>query len=119
MRISDWSSDVCSSDLAILGKVKLVAADGVVLTTPTGDVKLPRTAFVIGLAGLGTSFTAEQFPAVLQKDNTAAAAADAGHAAALIAGTDAPRLPDRKSDDEGKSVSKQVKMGGARLITTT
>src|SRR3546814_15642386 len=83
MRISDWSSDVCSSDL-----VKLVAADGVVLTTPTGDVKLPRTAFFIGQAGLATSFTAEQFAAAMQQVNTAAAADDAAVAAALVAGTD-------------------------------
>ncbi|HWV60807.1 MAG TPA: hypothetical protein VN034_09145, partial [Sphingopyxis sp.] len=54
---------------AILGKVKLVAADGVVLTTATGDVKLPRNAFFIGQAGLATSFTAEQFAAAMKQVN--------------------------------------------------
>lgn len=33
---------------AIVGKVKLVEADGVVLTTATGDVKLPLNAFFVG-----------------------------------------------------------------------
>lgn len=50
---------------AIVGKVKLVEADGVVLTTATGDVKLPRNAFFVGQSGLATSFTAEQFAAAV------------------------------------------------------
>src|SRR3546814_5887439 len=107
MRISDWSSDVCSSDL-----VKLVAADGVVLTTPTGDVKLPRTAFFIGQAGLATSFTAEQFAAAMQQVNTAAAADDAAVAAALVAGTDVRSL-------KGTAVLGKVKSASADAVVVT
>ncbi len=50
---------------AVVGKVKLAEADGVVLTTATGDVKLPRNAFFVGADGLATSFTAEQFAAAV------------------------------------------------------
>ncbi|MDO9363725.1 MAG: hypothetical protein Q7T60_12415 [Sphingopyxis sp.] len=63
---------------AVVGKVKLAEADGVVLTTPTGDVKLPRNAFFVGQAGLATSFTAEEFAAaVAQAITTPAPQADA------------------------------------------
>ena len=97
---------------ATLGKVKLVAADGVVLTTPTGDVKLPRTAFFIGQAGLATSFTAEQFAAAMQQVNTAAAADDAAVAAALVAGTDVRSL-------KGTAVLGTVKSASADAVVVT
>jgi hypothetical protein len=68
---------------AIVGKVKLAQADGIVLTTPTGDVKLPRKAFFIGQAGLATSFTAEEFAAaVAQAITPPAPQADAAAEAA-------------------------------------
>src|SRR3546814_17441033 len=44
---------------AVLGKVKLVQGDNVVVTTPTGDVKLAKSAFFVSQAGLATNFTAE------------------------------------------------------------
>lgn len=70
---------------AVVGKVKLAEADGVVLTTPTGDVKLPRNAFFVGADGLATSFTAEQFAAAIAQaapapQTEAAAPADAAEA---------------------------------------
>ena len=46
---------------AVLGKVKEVKPDGVVMTTASGDVQLPRDAFFAGPSGLATSFTAAQF----------------------------------------------------------
>lgn len=58
---------------AIVGQVKLVEADGVVLTTPNGDVKLPRSAFFVGQAGLATSFTAEEFAAAVAQATAASA----------------------------------------------
>lgn len=58
---------------AILGKVKLAEADGVVLTTPTGDVKLPLNAFFVGQAGLATSFTADEFSSAVAQATSAAA----------------------------------------------
>lgn len=70
---------------SILGKVKLADADGVVLSTPTGDVKLPRDAFFIGQAGLAASFTAEQFAAaVAQATGEPAPQADATAADATV-----------------------------------
>lgn len=58
---------------AIVGQVKLAEADGVVLTTPSGDVKLPRSAFFVGQAGLATSFTAEEFAAAVAQATAASA----------------------------------------------
>src|SRR3546814_12041800 len=52
MRISDWSSDVCSSDLAHLKSVEKVDADTVRFTTQGPDVSLEHllagyTAFIV------------------------------------------------------------------------
>lgn len=58
---------------AIVGKVKLVDADGAVVTTPAGDVRLPRAAFFMSQAGLATSFTADQFTAAVAEAKAAAA----------------------------------------------
>src|SRR3546814_19184213 len=44
MRISDWSSDVCSSDLALLLKPALLLAD-----EPTGNLDSKSAADVLGL----------------------------------------------------------------------
>lgn len=97
---------------SVLGKVKLVAADGVILTSPTGDVKLPRSAFFIGQAGLATSFSAEQFAAAMQEVNTAAAADDAAVAAALVAGADVRSL-------KGAAVLGKVKSASASAVVVT
>src|SRR3546814_11998023 len=67
----------------VLGKVKLVEGDNVVVTTPTGDVKLSKSAFFVSQAGLATNFTAEQFASAMQQANQAAAADDAAVTAAL------------------------------------
>ena len=75
---------------AIVGKVKLAEADGVVLTTPTGDVKLPRKAFFVGQAGLATSFTAEEFAAAVAQAITASAPPADATAAAATADADKP-----------------------------
>ena len=66
---------------AIVGKVKLVEADGVVLTTTTGDIKLPRNAFFVGQSGLATSFTAEQFAAAVAQATATPAPAETTTAA--------------------------------------
>ena len=75
---------------SIVGKVKLAEADGVVLTTPTGDVKLPRKAFFVGQAGLATSFTAEEFAAAVAQAITASAPQADATAAAATADADKP-----------------------------
>jgi preprotein translocase subunit YajC len=75
---------------AIVGKVKLAEADGVVLTTPSGDVKLPRSAFFVGQAGLATSFTAEQFAAAVAQATAAPAPQPGATAEAENATPDTP-----------------------------
>lgn len=50
---------------SVIGKVKSSDAEGVVVATAKGDVRLPRKAFFVGAQGLATSFTAEQFAAAV------------------------------------------------------
>src|SRR3546814_20795112 len=83
---------ICATGTAVLGKVKLVQGDNVVVTTPTGDVKLAKSAFFVSQAGLATNFTAEQFASAMQQANPAAAADDAAVAAALQPGADVHSL---------------------------
>lgn len=72
---------------AVLGKVKLVDASGVVVSTPTGEVKVPKSAFFVSqTGGLASSFTAEQFAAAMQQASNAAAADDVAVTAALKPG---------------------------------
>lgn len=69
---------------AVVGKVKSADADGVVVATAQGDVRLPRKAFFVAAHGLATSFTAEQFAAAVAEAKGGdaaqpeAVAADAG-----------------------------------------
>src|SRR3546814_3575421 len=52
MRISDWSSDVCSSDLNCVGVVKQLASAGRVLDAVPINALLPhRLARLCGIAG--------------------------------------------------------------------
>ncbi len=74
---------------SVVGKVKSADAEGVVVTTPQGDVRLPRKALFVGAQGLATSFTAEQF---------AAAVAEAG--ASPSAPSDAVADADAAADAE-------------------
>lgn len=66
---------------AVVGTVKLTDAEGVVLTTSGGDVRLPRKAFFLAQSGLATSFTADQFAAAVAETNAASADANAEPAA--------------------------------------
>src|SRR3546814_13139524 len=52
MRISDWSSDVCSSDLEQWGAVFDRTADGRILQRPFGGHSHPRLAHVGDRTGL-------------------------------------------------------------------
>lgn len=73
---------------AIIGKIKVADANGVVIATSSGDVKLPRNAFFVSPQGLATTFTAEQFALAVKEANQAAAADEAAVAAALKPGTE-------------------------------
>jgi hypothetical protein len=97
----------------VLGKVKLADASGVVVTTPTGDVKVPKSAFFVSQTGLSTSFTAEQFAAAMQQVNQASAADDAAVTAALKTGAEVRGL-------QGTSVLGTVKsFDAANVVVTT
>src|SRR3546814_11733211 len=106
MRISDWSSDVCSSDLArILEKMKKTAEDYLgekvteaVITVPAhfNDSQRQATKDAGKIAGLDVK-------RIINEPT----------AAALAYGMD---KEDRKSGGEGKSVSVRVDIGGRRII---
>src|SRR3546814_17561056 len=86
MRISDWSSDVCSSDLDVMiGTHKLLQA----------DVRFKRLGLVI--------VDEEQRFGVRQKEQLQKLRAEVD-------------LLDRKSVVQGKSVSVRVDLGGSRII---
>src|SRR3546814_19019637 len=90
MRISDWSSDVCSSDLA--PSISTLPADG--FSRPAAalsSVDLPQPVGPT-MATNSPGATARSMPAT------------------------ARWLKDRKSVVEGKSVSVSVDLGGRRLI---
>src|SRR3546814_8514984 len=89
MRISDWSSDVCSSDLMPISPTSFIHA------LRLADI--PETARHAGrralLDTLGT-----------------------GAAGSATAASDILRDPDRKSVDAGKSVSVRVNIGGRLIV---
>src|SRR3546814_14010207 len=90
MRISDWSSDVCSSDLA----------GGAAPRLPGGtDDGGPHAA-----GGTGTPHLDRR------RETLSARSLSWGRAAERAAG------PDRKSVVKGKSVSGRVDLGGRRIL---
>src|SRR3546814_17484587 len=56
MRSSDWSSDVCSSDLGLLGRLELEAFDIVVALEEQLGVFAPFFACGLGLANVDRAF---------------------------------------------------------------
>src|SRR3546814_16615270 len=138
MRISDWSSDVCSSDLAQIGLVEDAQVRKAVLQH--GDALNPHAEgealVLVGIdAAVGQHLgmhhaAAEDLQPVLARADlqfpALAAAADVDFGARLgegeVAGPEAQRQVlaseegaaegDRKSDMTGKRVSDRVKQGG-------
>src|SRR3546814_15001141 len=105
MRISDWSSDVCSSDLRVMA----VAADGDRFGTGesviTASLPLQVRPSPPRFANFGVAF---ELPVVVHNGSdeptTAAVVLEAG---------------ERKSVRLGKSVSVRVDIGGRRIIHKT
>src|SRR3546814_18608790 len=100
MRISDWSSDVCSSDLEfpILGTESMIAAKVSLAALRQGGYEAFHKT-MMGLRGRLSEAAIWQ--------------------AAAEAGLDVARLRrdiDRKSVGEGKRVSVRVDLGGRRII---
>src|SRR3546814_11562278 len=101
MRISDWSSDVCSSDLGVVldrlhGEVHAAIAQG-----------RHQAVEVIGRA------RGEGAPIGVDAGDIATLDCDAGHPPGLHV---VEELRDRKSVVSGKSVSVRVDLGGSGII---
>src|SRR3546814_12404262 len=103
MRISDWSSDVCSSDLHDLD---LALLRGIALLDCTIEVifsarqALEGTLDIVGLGGQGVQASQGRFLRAAGLDDGGVEQAEA--------------RGDRKSVVEGKSVSVRVAHGGRR-----
>src|SRR3546814_11500876 len=90
MRISDWSSDVCSSDLATLRGEAIV-----------------RVANMFGVTAGAMKGVTRHAPVVAARKYFMREMHDAGLSSGTI---------DRKSVVSGKSVSVRVDLGGRRII---
>src|SRR3546814_12718994 len=115
MRISDWSSDVCSSDLR-RGRVLLLERH-----TQGNPIPLDRPCSLpVQSAGVNAVIVPPVPSQSRSKDTwspilTAVSSAGGASKAIVIAG----RWRDRKSVVEGKSVSVRVDLGGRRHIIKT
>src|SRR3546814_14890726 len=106
MRISDWSSDVCSSDLA--QRHHVVGCEHRVRPR-RGGLQLAASAVAGGLVEVALQ---DPRPCVGQaRGQLVAVAAQALGGVEVVAGAG-----DRKSGVEGKSVSVRVDLGGRRII---
>src|SRR3546814_10966874 len=130
MRISDWSSDVCSSDLAAFPGLADAFAQMAVDATVCAPDAVQRgvlrhfdairsdsaaPAFVTRLTRLETA------PVMVDSREPVAVAATPSHAlsgwrASALSAQPLPRDADRKRVVEGKSVYVRVDQGGGRII---
>lgn len=76
----------------VLAKVKTIAADGVVISTASGDIKIARSAFFLAPGGLAMNYSSEQFAALLAKVDKTSADREAALAAALKPGAEVHSL---------------------------
>src|SRR3546814_15643788 len=112
MRISDWSSDVCSSDLRLAGDWTGAQSGGLRQIAGADAGKLGH------LVHATNSFTALALPSA--GCGPGADRANCARAAACAILRTSPREPapavDRKSVGSGKSVSVRVDLGGRWII---
>src|SRR3546814_15822820 len=106
MRISDWSSDVCSSDLMIRLLDRLLLFLSLMCAGLSPAMATERAPLVLAAASLQESLTA-----------AADAWAAKGHARPVLSFAGSSALArDRKSVVSGKSVSVRVDLGGRRSL---
>src|SRR3546814_11539103 len=103
MRISDWSSDVCSSDLVVEGELPLHQLLGC-------DLGLGPLVDRLGLLDEGEDVAHAQDP------SGEAVGVEQVEVVELLAGGGEGDGLDRKSVVSGKSVSVRVDLGGRRII---
>src|SRR3546814_14050796 len=112
MRMSDWSSDVCSSDLAMEATPLAKLKEKLVRLSHVAVERIPPDWHA--WLGLSTA-DAETAWAVAREEEGSAVPADDFDAREVAALIFAGHL-DRKSVVLGKSVSVRVDLGGSRII---
>ncbi|MFM2281081.1 MAG: hypothetical protein RLZZ444_3312 [Pseudomonadota bacterium] len=65
-------ADIRSQDGVVVGKVKEIQADSVVVDRSSGAVALPKRSFLVASGGLGISMTAQQLEEAIAKTSAAA-----------------------------------------------
>src|SRR3546814_7005803 len=83
MRISDWSSDVCSSDLIFSGRVAALADGLVEIATPAGDFEVVRNPAKDLARDDATTFVVSGDRIQLTKDQPAAGLRSEEHTSEL------------------------------------
>src|SRR3546814_14377660 len=117
MRISDWSSDVCSSDLPARqpGDDEEDQDDETDEEQPAEITVVGALAFgLVGGGGARRGFLGGQLNLLGNRAHAVLNAA--GHIAGLEFGSHDIAGEDRKSGVEGKGVSGRVDFGGGRII---
>src|SRR3546814_12724106 len=118
MRISDWSSDVCSSDLDVLAlgrqkQIRRAYADAAAALAATGqDEDLAVAEDIVGFVAdmpAAVSRRLERARAIMIADRPAGAAGSRSRATH-------GDIADRKSVVEGNGVAVRVALGGRRTI---
>src|SRR3546814_19933259 len=135
MRISDWSSDVCSSDLSLDSPLTIAsfAATGLAIgPVITGALPLAAEGVTLSLVALVASIWRLRGDARVAHGGTAqlylhrlrtwtvtrVVLGAAGLAAVLLGAAWVAVVVDRKSVVSGKRVPDRVDLGGRRLIHT-
>src|SRR3546814_13996228 len=123
MRISDWSSDVCSSDLFKLlhGGVAMISlALASMLVLAQADAGLPQARRAYGDClhrAVRSHLDSKTSPAAFDTGlATACAATEAAYRNAIMASEKAAGARARKSVVSGKRVAGRVDVGGRRII---